>query len=99
MVWVTIHGVGACRSLALPAQCMEKDILRAIASAVPLRPGMFYLKMGRRLLNNWTSDAMRQVAPDAELHVCMRLRGGDPQRDTMDRLAQEMAQLQASINL
>eukprot|EP00975_Prorocentrum_lima_P019491 4104469-Prorocentrum_lima.AAC.1 len=55
--------------------------------------------MGRRLFNDWTSEAMRRLAPDAELHVCMRLRGGDPQRDTMDRLAQEMAQLHASIQL
>eukprot|EP00975_Prorocentrum_lima_P057052 11969290-Prorocentrum_lima.AAC.1 len=78
---------------------MEKDILRSVARAVHLQPGMFYLKMGLRLFNNWTSEAMRQVAPDAELHVCLRLRGGDPQRDAMDRLTQEMAQLQASINL
>eukprot|EP00975_Prorocentrum_lima_P012948 2750778-Prorocentrum_lima.AAC.1 len=59
-VTVTLHGVGGCCSLALPAECMEKEILRSAARALHLQPGMFYLKMGLRLFNNWTSEAKRQ---------------------------------------
>eukprot|EP00975_Prorocentrum_lima_P045010 9426051-Prorocentrum_lima.AAC.1 len=60
---------------------MDKEILRSAARALHLQPGVFDLKMGLRLFNNWTSDAMRHIVPDAEISVCLRLRGGDPHRD------------------
>eukprot|EP00975_Prorocentrum_lima_P004496 974380-Prorocentrum_lima.AAC.1 len=45
-VTVTLHGVGGRCSLGLPAECIEKEILRSAARALHLQPGMFYLKMG-----------------------------------------------------
>eukprot|EP00975_Prorocentrum_lima_P014935 3168664-Prorocentrum_lima.AAC.1 len=38
-VTVTLHGVGGCCSLALPAECMEKEVLRSAARALHLQPG------------------------------------------------------------
>eukprot|EP00975_Prorocentrum_lima_P002204 479484-Prorocentrum_lima.AAC.1 len=63
---------------------MEKEILRSAARALHLQQGAFYLKMGMRLFNNWTSVAERRLEDSAEISVCLRMRGGDPQKDAVD---------------
>eukprot|EP00975_Prorocentrum_lima_P064550 12898214-Prorocentrum_lima.AAC.1 len=54
--------------------------------------------MGLRLFNNWTSEAVRHIDPDAEISVCSRLRGGDPDRDEADRHAAQLGRMRATIH-
>eukprot|EP00975_Prorocentrum_lima_P003136 691179-Prorocentrum_lima.AAC.1 len=66
-VRVSLIGIGGRCSLSLPALCSEKEILRSAARALHLQQGAFYLKMGMRLFNNWTSVAERCLEENAEI--------------------------------
>eukprot|EP00975_Prorocentrum_lima_P026493 5569621-Prorocentrum_lima.AAC.1 len=51
-----------------------------------------------RLFNNWTSVAERRLEDNAEISVCLRMRGGDPRVDAVDGIEQRLVRINATIN-